>query len=458
MPAANSYSEVNSRDLREKAEAERTARRAAIDAAFTYYEGNQWRPLRKTDGIDHNVIVNLCQQHVDRLVAFLFPQMPGLELRETGQSTEPEKQLRQAWEDVGGARLLTEIALSGALAGHVFTRVIPPDVGRSLRVINLDPRLVLAYWKSDDVDEVLWYSIEYQGASGKKRQDIVRDGAVWRIVDWEYRREWTRLNEVVWTSPLGPVVDWKHLPGLFQFYGRSEVSERQRDVNDKLNLLASDMAKILYYHSSPRTIATGTDDIRPVETGPDRMYQVKNPAARVYNLEMQSDLAAANAFVDFLERQYFSQARVVRLSGDIRDMQRVTNLGMRALFLDELAKGTELWRRYEWGIQELSLRMQMLLGLPPVRPVVHRPDPLPQDPLQTVELMERERALGLMSKEGMAHELSIDYELEQERMLEDDLAEELSMETQARRPQFGVSGMLQRQAAGPNGNGSEEET
>lgn len=466
MPAATSYSEVNSRELRERAEAERTARRSLIDAAFAYYEGNQWRPLRRTDVIDHNVVVNLVQQHVERLVAFLFPRMPGLELLESGQSTATEKALRQTWSEVGGATLLTEIALSGCLAGHVFTRIIQPDrmSGQGLRVVNLDPRSCQAYWKADDVDQVLWYSIQHQADRVIRRQDIVRDGSVWRIVDWEYRREWVQTGEAVWNFPLGPIVDWKHGVGLFSYYGRGEVPERQRELNDKLNLLASDAAKILYYHSSPRTIATGTDDIKPVETGPDRMYQVKNSQARVYNLEMQSDLKAANDFMAFLERQYFAQSRVVRLSGDIRDMQRVTNLGIRALFLDELSKGDELWRRYERGIQELSMRMQMLLGLPIERPTVHRPDPLPQDPIQTVELMERERALGLLSKEGMAHELNIDFELEQERMLEDDMNELLAMETVARRPGFGVGGQLQRaasserQAASGNGSRLEEES
>lgn len=444
MPAATRYDGVNHQKMRQAAEAERRERKRSIVAAHNYYMGDQWRPLLSTDGVDHNICVNLCRQVVDRLVAFLFPEMPQLELRE-GQTTEAEKKLRRAWDEVGGTRLLTEMALSGALSGHVFSRVVKD--GDGVRIVNLDPKLVLAWWQADDVARVLWYEIQYQAADGLRRQDIVRDGAQWKIVDWKHRQSgWERVGaEVTWNSLMGPIVDWKHLTTLHSFYGGAEVDKTAITLNDRVNSVASDMAKILHHHASPRTVATGTENITPVASGPDKMYQIKSEKARVYNLEMQSDLGASLEYVKLLERAFFAQSRVVRLSGDVTDMQRVTNLGIRALYIDQLAKNEDLRRRYERGIQEISMRMLYLMGEEVQRPAVHWPDPLPQDPLQTVEVVERERALGLISRESMANALGIDWAIEQERMLEGDgLVELLSMERLAQSPRFGVGGRVNR--------------
>jgi len=426
------------RNLRTRAEAERRDRSAAVTAARNYYEGAQWRPLLKSDGVDHNTIVNVCRQVVDRVVAFLFPEMPMLELRE-GLDTEDETLLREAWENVGGVLKLTEMGFSGALGGHIFSRLYQ-DEANEIRLVNLNAANVRAYWAGDDVSRALWYDIEYALDGIRKRQDIVRDGQRWLIVDWEYRREWQRTNEAVWPHPLGPIVDWQHALNLHQYYGHGELGHRE--LNDRINSAASDVAKILHHHGSPRTVATGTGDINPVESGPDVMFTIKNEAAKVYNLEMQSDLSAAMNYMDMLERAFFGESRVVRLSGDVRDMQRVTNLGIRALYIDQLAKNEDLRRRYEWGIREISRRMLMLLGREPARPTVHWPDPLPQDPLETVERMERERALGLVSQQTMSLELGRNPEVEKLRMLAEDNTTGLLLTRLMERPGIGSNGRV----------------
>lgn len=432
------------------AETERRSRQRGITAALQYYAGDQWHPLRSTDGVDHNTIVNLCRQAVDRTVAFLFPKMPRLELVE-GQDTASEQALNKAWEENGGASKMSSLALSGSLSGHVFARVAIGNEGP--RVINLDPRNVLTYWPADDVEQVLWYEIQWEAPGGLRRQDIARDGDGWLIVDWFHdRRQWVKTGEASWNHPLGPIVDWQHLGQLFSYYGRGEIDGPARTMNDRLNSVASDVAKILHHHGSPRTVATGTKDINTVESGPDRLFTIPNPQARVYNLEMQSDLGAAMGFVQLLERTFFGEQRVVRLSGDVSDMQRVTNLGIRALYIDQIAKTEDLRRRYEWGIQEISRRFLWLLNAEDQRPAVHWPDPLPQDTLDTVEFVERVRAMGLISPETQANRLGLDLALEMERASDGlDVTGMQFLERLAQQPGFGVSGRL---AARQNGDGA----
>lgn len=442
MPAASEYRDPNSRELRQRAEAERRARANNLAAAQAYYLGNHRPSLRHDSGVNHNVAINLCQQVVDRVTAFLFPKMPTLELKDS----ETQATLRTAWDEAGGVLLLQDMAQSGGLGGHVFAKVVPGAAeGMPPRIINLNPATVQTWWREDDIQHVLWYSIQWGGEGFGRmfRQDVVRgdDGQSWRIVDWVFTREWQKVNESQWNSPYGPVIDWRHDARPGQYYGAGELTHAA--LNDRINAIASDMNKVLYYHASPRTVATGVSATDVKETAVDNLWTVPDAKAKVTNLTLPADaLQPGLDYIRYLEQQFLAQSRVVRLTGDIADFQRVTNLGVKILYGDQLAKNEELKRRYERGIQEISRRVLYLQGREPERPTIIWPDPLPQDPLQTVEYLERTQALGLVSRETMAHTLGIDWGLEQVRMLDNGNLELLFAENMSRQPGFGVSSVL----------------
>lgn len=446
MPAALSYQQANDRKLREQVEAERRTRSNKIAAARKYYAGDHWRPLKPDGGVDHNTIINLCKQVVDRQVAFLFPQMPTLELQEI-EDTRAEQALRAAWEANGGVLLLQQLAQSGALAGHVFTKVLPEE-NLPPRIVHLDPTLVSAFWQADDVSTVLWYGIEWGGEVwGKRtRQDVVwvPEKSQWLIYDMEYRSgQWWSEGATEWDYALGPVVDWPHESQPFEYYGVGELEQGQRHLQDQINKISADLSKVLFYHASPRTIGTGVGSSEVQKSAVENFWTIKNKDAKVYNLTLPADaLQPSLEYLTFLERQFLAESRVVRLKGDVADFQRVTNLGVKVLFGDMLSKVTELQRRYERGIQAISQRILMLLGFDAVRPKVHWPDPLPQDPMQSMQWLSMAREAGLISRRSMASTLGLDWQLEQLRMMEDGSVELLLGEALLNSPDFGVSSRL----------------
>jgi len=412
MPSATAYA-PSDRALRDAADSELRARRAAYHAALDYYEGRPRRyvPVRAGEP-DDNTSVNLLRQAVDRTVSLLFPAMPALEL-DADAETEAEARLRQVWAASGGARLLARFARFGALGGHCFGRVIP---GPMPRIIALHPANVIAFWQADDVDSVLWYEIHWGEGRTARRQDVVRDGATWRLIDWAGEGSALRLlTEDEWPYPLAPIADWQHALYPEGFYGAGEAGNLA--LNDRVNRVLTDISRILRYHAAPRTVGVGFEARDVIPTGINNLWTISNPDAKVFNLEMQSDLASSMAAADYLTRAYLAEQRVVIPRADAAEWQRVTNLGIRALFMDMLAKINELRRGYEVGIMGLSQRARLLMGDSGAESVrVVWPEPLPENPSEIVSNLEREIALGIVSRESAARERGRDWDAEQARI------------------------------------------
>lgn len=405
--------------MRDAADNELRLRVAEHREAWAYYNGQHKRWLKQTGLTDDNVVINLVRQAIDRTVSFLVPEFPRLEIDEL-QDTPAEQYLRKVWKAAGDTRLLAKLAKFGSLDGHCFAKVMPEGNGK-IRVVALNPANVLVWWKADDMDQRLWYEVRWTVGSTDYRQDIVQGEGGWLIVDYERNAmtsRWREVGRMDWPYPMGPIVDWQHMVNPENYYGDSETGNLA--LNDRVNKTASDIAKILRTHAYPRVVGTGFQASEVTETAIDNFWTIPDPAAKVAILEMQSDLAASNAQMEHLMRAFMAERRVVVLRGDVSDFQRVTNLGIRALFIDQIAKNEELRRNYEVGIREISQRILMLGGLMEVADTadieVHWPDPLPVDPKESIEVATMERELGIVSQETIARQRGYDWQMEQARL------------------------------------------
>ncbi|HRE49646.1 MAG TPA: hypothetical protein PLD47_18120 [Aggregatilineales bacterium] len=427
MPAATEYAPER---YREAGEAERSARRHAHAAAWAAYEGRFRRSFPPRPGeADDNTAINLLKQAVDRLCAFVAPDFPALDLDPLRESAD-ELWLRRAWKAAGGARLMTKFARFGALDGHIVARVIPPAMGSPFpRLIALNPSLVTTYWRADDAEHVLWYEINYSAGGVDYRQDVVRQGEAGRWLIRDFRREaaripaltpgaWTLANETAWAYPLPPLVDWAHDPYPDRYYGVGEAGNLA--LNERVNSVASDISRILRFHAAPRTIGIGFTAGEVTGTGIDHFWTIPARDAQVFNLEMKTDLASSMNFLNFCTRSFMAERRVIQHEGSLSEMRYVTNLGIRALYLDQLARAEELRRNYEPGIAALSRTMLMLSGRydgrTPLDVILHWRDPLPVGDLEMLEALERERAMGIISRETAARERGRDWRMETTRM------------------------------------------
>lgn len=394
MPAADRYT-PDQAALRAAADEELRDKNRRFRRHHDYYAGYHRRPLTPRDGHDDNIIFNLCRAAIDRTITFLFPTMPGFVLPQD-MPEEAGGWLHQVWEENGGAALLAALALNGALNGHVFARVSEGDPRP--RVVALSPAQTLIFWQSDDYAQVLWYEIHWQRGRTPCRQDIVNDGAVWQIIDYAAPGgRWEQSGApVIWNSPFAPLISWQHLPRPLEVYGDHELGHA--GLNDAVNKIAGDINRILRFHAYPRTIGTGFEAGTVQSTAIDDFWTIASPDAHVFNLEMQSDLTSSLRFLDLLMQTFWLQSRVTVLSQAPENLQNVTNLGLRAAFMDMLAKNEVLRRAYGWGIQEISRRLLLLGGFAPVAPQILWREALPADRREEIAIAQAEMELELLDK------------------------------------------------------------
>lgn len=438
MPPANEYRLLDpmvsvDKALIEASDAELRARANLYATAWDYYDGNQPEPLKHAQGkINNNVLINVVSMTVDRTVHFLLPEMPTIELDQNSESDTPdETYLNDVWEHNQNVVPLLNLAVEGALTGHVFARVQPQtDEGEPPELYVLAGRNIICHWADDDKDTLLWYEIRYDKGRKQYRQDIVNDeyqsGAKqWLIYEYVYDgKKWTLRtdieNPVIWPYELGPIVDWQHLPDPRNYYGKPEMGNGLKllDLQNAINKAASDYKAITRVHAAPRTVATGVraEDMQTV-AGVDNFWALPDKDAKVYNIEMQSDLSALMNFIRYLSESFFAQTRTTMLSGGVDAYKNITNLGIKAAFMDMLAKNAQLQRQYGRGIAEISKRFLMLGGYAyDVKPHIVWATPLPTSDLEETQIAQQQIDMGVLSKETAAGALGLDWQQEVERL------------------------------------------
>lgn len=429
------------------------------DQVRDYYDGKMKHFLDKKEGEpDDNVVINKVKQATDRTVTFLFPKFPELELDpDVSAETPDEEWLEKLWAENGGIALAHDMALVGALSGDVYVRVMPPDnfyEDDYPQILVLDPKNVQTFWKADNLRRVVWHELRWSVTLDNKVEqyllDFVNKGKEWEIIQYKYGggvANWEIVETTYWKSALPPVIHWKHLPNPRNYYGTPEYTQSQIALNDKINLIGSENNRINRYHASPKTVATGTSAEEIQETAIDEMWAVENPDAKVFNLEMQSDLASSIAQFKLLSAEFLSESRVVILEGTVKDFQRVTNAGVRTVFLDMLTKNTILRWNYGKGIQMVSRVAAYVAGKgEDIVPVVQFSDPLPVDQTETANVDSLERQMNLVSRQTLSQKRGYNWQSEISKM-------QLEQNNPVFAPPVATGGPT---PGSPNGNGADQ--
>ena len=421
MPAL--VGETNSKEMIEAVEKEMNERRGIIARLMDYYAGKQSRPMKRRE---MNVIINLCRQVVDETVAFLMPNMPVIQLDEEAEN-DAEAYVRQVWEMAGGARLLSQVATSGGIAGHVYVRVIPnQDMSIAPKLVNIPPQNIVRLYNADDMSILEGYELRW----GKNRQVIRKnpDTAGWLVDEYamDAGQRWKLLETLEWVYPIAPVVDWQHLPSVGDAYGVSEIPHYQ--LNDVVNKIASDMQAILRYHAYPTTVGTGFTAKDLQETSIDGFLSIPDKDAKVFNVEMQSDLSSSFNMLKEMQASFYRLARVVVVTDGLNAFRGVTNLSIRSAFAPMIAKNETLRRNYGEGIAIITRLVLMLGGYDvgyDVPVMVEWGDALPMDARETWAMLDAQMARGIASRRTVSEELGRDYDREMARMREEMLFDDV---------------------------------
>lgn len=449
MPAAREYypnlDSAEAKAVEQAFEDEQRKRANLFEKNWKYYYGNHKPPLKlDKSGTDDNLIINHIELVIDKGISGLLgvddhglvkgidfevvdkePEQPNVVQRAVSRVREmvgaqkkdkPEEQYIEAVMKANASSILfLDALLNGGVCGHIFLKLLPDgeetDDGLEVpRIVVLDPANVTVFWDEDDKSRVLWFRIQYgsnydaNGVVATSRQDIVRDedSAVWWIYKFRRTGTWQQDGvEEMWPYSWPPIIDWKNLPNPQSYYGRDDIGGKIK-LNDGLNLTASNMQRIIKHHASPKTIGTGFTNQEVLETSVDGLWTIANQDAKVYNLEMQSDLGSTRSMIDLERNSIYDTARELN-PGTVADkLGAITNFGLRVLHADSLAKGGIKRLLASEGLKRLCRHILELGGFNPrVTINVIWPEPLPSDPLQTAQALQIMSALGLSNETAL---------------------------------------------------------
>lgn len=390
--------------------------RAALFALYwNYYRGRHRKPLKvKQLQADDNVIINLCRRVVDKSVAFLF----GLPVE--WDSDELPDGARDYIATVLGSdeqrhMLLQEMAINGSICGTCFVRVYAGDVPR---VVVLNPAQVDVITNEDDIEDVVSYRLTWQGANGWKRHRIdLQDNGQWLITEERQVRNvdvWEIVNEEVWPYTWAPIFWCQNRPNPTDVWGISDLEDA--DINDTVNFIASNAHRIIRYHAHPRTIGIGFAAAQIQAAAVDDFWAIPDKDAKVFNLEMQGDLAATFNYLAMLRNVFSKTTGVPELDPAQVNIGALSGFALRILYGD-LIEMTSI-KRNTYG-EMLSMLISALLEMggfgKGLRVELRWQDAIPADPGAQAQLLALDRAQGV-SLETYLSARGYDVEQELERI------------------------------------------
>lgn len=424
MPALGKLSQTDLGQLSDLAKEEYLSRKTEIGLRWSYYKRKQKNWIidpKSKQPTSENVVINVTKKVVNQTVSFLFGKAPEIK---AGDDLKPD--IEKLLDDNKDATFFTNLGKEGSISGHCFVKLVPDDeIG--VRWVLQQTALVTVYWRPDDGNRAIAYKIQWTVAKNEYRQDIIYqpESKSWLIRDMEKedKGDWKITNSggigLNWNYPFSPMVDWQNLPDSSSYYGESDV--QAIDLNDSINFLASNTNRIIKYHAHPRTVGTGIKSDEVTETSVDGFYTTENAAAKIYNLEMQSDLISSMNFLNFLKDAFFSEQQAVDIDAIKQSFGDVTNLGIKMLFNDAMSKNDIKKELYGYGLKELVYRSLVILQKSVLAKdvSVKFADPLPKNQNEIAQTTQIKLESGVISKQTGAERNDENWALEQTRMAEE---------------------------------------
>lgn len=402
----------------------------------SYADGRQAPQIKvKPFKPDDNIIVNLCGRVIAKSVALLFGSEISFDLGE-GATDDQTEYIKEQWDVNNKQILLNDLGESGSESGTGYVKILVDWFDDGLHwLMLLDPLQMEIITDPQNVDivrgyEQLW---AYKAPDGK---DVVRREVTEAIFEedapqsakplfWEVRieekkgRKWEEISSTQWDYDFPPIIHAKNLPNAFSPYGKSDI-EQVIMLQNRFNFVASNISRIIRFHAHPKTVGTGfkTGDLEAVEAGADQMLTISNAEAKVFNLEMQSELISSMGFARFLEDEVNSITGTVDPSTIKDKLGQLTNLGIQMLYQTALEKLGLKRGNYGEMLTELNRRLLVIGGDDDAKggKVVWPSDVLPESEKEEADTMTVDLGNGLVSKETASITRGYDWEQEQTRI------------------------------------------
>jgi hypothetical protein len=413
-----------------------TPREKVFDFVRGYYTGDHPAQLKiKTGQADDNVTLNWIGLAIDRAVSMLIGDGVKFDVPEGAEAQQ--EYIDAVWDGNKREILMHEIALDGAAFGTPFIKIVSdgitdPFTGVTIpRLVLLDPKFMDVETDPLDKSEVERYTMQFKiKDKGKERvfKEVTRHARpddfelgegeetpdTWVVETFEFLNNWVLINTVDFPYDFPPIHHWKNLPSIHSIYGMSDI-EQVINPQDKYNFVASNNVKITRYHAHPKTWGAGFTKSDKTSWGADEMITVSDPAGKIANLEMSSDLSSSRNIQMDLRQAIFDIARQVDVSGMKEKIGQLTNFGLRLLFSDALSKTDTKRLLYGDAFSEINRRLLVMAGY---EGEASRPgevvwgDALPVNDMEEMQIDKLALELGIVDKQTVSEKYQKRYGVE----------------------------------------------
>lgn len=425
-----------------------------IQRARQYRQGYQPKRLQVRPPLsDDNIIVNFAGLVVERAVSLLFGE--GVEFDLPGEGETPaDVWLTKVWEVNKLDELLNDIGDYGASSGTP-TVLFDADTVYSEGVFYpevscLDPQFLEVKTDPANYKRILYYKIEYDvelepNKIVHRRRMIMpqyaTEGTGEIILYWVVRNEelqgnqWVLLDAFDWEYEWPPILPWKNLPNPGSPYGKPDLTDDVLDVQDAINLVASNINKVMRLQAhqrlwgrhfgnkaAARIKVDGQDETKReggldvIEMGPDKILNSNNDNAHLEAIEANSSFQDMTLFLHELRDSMFAIARSTDPHSLKDKVGQITNFGLRILYKDALDKLNTKRKLYGEALKEINRRLLILGGFPPDPGQVKWKDALPENESETIAAQKFELEQGITSKQTIREERGRDNDTEKERL------------------------------------------
>ncbi len=398
-------------------------RRKVMVHRRNYRTGNQKKQLKTKQGQpDYNIVMNFTGLVIDRSVSMLFGK--GIDFDYGEEENDNEEYLKRVWAANRKEILLHKFGLNGAEIGTWYCKVIPEGVeyqGKLYpRLVCLDPMLMTIETKPDDIETVtayiITYMVEREGKPQVFQERTTRQDSTWLIESGIFKnKKFIPETSEVWEFDFPPIIHGQNLINVESVYGDPDVTDDVDELQDMLNKTSGNVSKIIDIHGHPHTVGEGLNSKEPIDVEPGRMTLVPT-GAKVYNVEMQSDLASSMGYMLAMRQALFDITRTVDLSSFADKLGSLTNFALHVLYQDALSKNDSKRQLYGDALLELNRRLLILAKMTPEEGHIEWPEPLPENVTEEIAGLTFDLQNGLVSKETVSEKRGYVYSSEDEKI------------------------------------------
>jgi hypothetical protein len=377
-----------------------------------FYEGAQW--FEKRHPGERRLTINYAREFVQKGVSYLMAKPVKCELQ-TGEGTSDEQAkkfeqvLANIWSDNNLDQLDYQTAVDAAVAGDGAFKVTmqplgnksPLEIGnnnkRPGRVVvrSVDCAHLVACWRSDDTQELLWVQEKYS---------ITQQEALGRFGDWKHLlskqanspveviERWTDDNLVVTADKIEvvnnvnpyrfiPYVIFPNLARPRRTWGLSDLEDIV-SLNSEFNIRVSTLSMLLQMSGNPVLVLENVDSAESIRVGPGAIWTLPQDA-KASLLEMLKD-GTVNLHLSYIELLYKMMHDLTELpsSGFGRDQSSggpSSGVALEQLLFPVVQRVLRKRRIWDQVIDRRNRMILHLAGLPVLRTKVVWPDILPKD-------------------------------------------------------------------------------